>query len=337
VHDETEHDTLMLNNTRAMLYVPMAIDKKLWGFVGIECIRKGRTWNDRDILYMQSATRIIGVGIRHFRTEELRQRSDLKFGYLYRSMPLGICLFNKDAILSDVNEVFLKLAGVSDKSEILGKSIYQFRSMPKDVVGTLSREEEVSFDFQLLPSQWNEGAITTRHTSVHYFTVHIKVLRNINNNTLSGYMMVWVDNTQVVRSQQKVAEVESLFLYTSNIAKIGVGQWNPLTQTGFATEQWFRNFNEPTDGNLKDIICTQNTVHPEDRAKMFDYLEKAKAGKATMFNRVVRVWNENQWRRLRLHSKVRVFDPENKKIDLVCMSIDINDQLNNNLPEEGDS
>ena len=322
IQDDSELVTMKLQNTRSLLYMPLFINKKLWGFIGVERILEPKKWSEHDLFYMQSITQIISVGIMHYRVEALRQESDLRFGYLYKNMPLGVCLFNKDAILSDANDVFLGLAGVSGRSKILGKSIYQFQSMPKDAVEQLEKEEEISYNFQLHPSKWNKGDIVTEHTSVHYFTVHVKVLRNGANGAISGYMMVWVDNTHLVRSQQKAAELEALFTYTSDVAKVGVAQWNPILKAGLATEQWYRNLGEKR-GDTEDVTDAFKNVHPDDRAEILRFVEEAVAGKTDSLIHSIRVWTGARWHWLKFHSVLKTFDPENRQVELVCMSIDI--------------
>ena len=317
-----ELDLLQLQGVKSIFILPLQMDKKLWGFICMGYRRGIHIWSADEKFYIRSVGHILSMGIKHFRSEILRQESDLKFGYLYKNMSLGVCLFNKDAILSDVNEVFLKLAGVSDKGKLLGKSIYQFQSMPKDALEKLNRGEEVSFEFQLHPSKWNkDSSLMTEHTSVHYFTVHIKVLKN-SLNTISGYMMVWVDNTHLVRSQQKVAQIESLFSYASDIANVGVSDWNPITKKGFATEQWFRNFGETTR-DITQVIGIYQYVHPEDRVEMIRFIEEASKGKADSFVRSIRVWHDSEWHWLKYHATLKTFDPKKGLVELVCISIDI--------------
>jgi len=322
IQDDSGLAAMKLQNTRSLLYMPLFINKKLWGFIGVECICEPKKWSEHDSFYMQSVAQIISVGIMHYRVEALRQESDLRFGYLYKNMPLGVCLFNKDAVLSDANDVFLGLAGVPDRGKILGKSIYQFQSMPKDVVEQLGKEEEISYNFQLHPSKWNKGDIVTQHTSIHYFMVHVKVLRNGINGAISGYMMVWIDNTHLVRSQQKVAELEALFTYTSDVAKVGVAQWNPILKTGLATEQWYRNLGEKR-GDTEDVADAFKNVHPDDRVEILRFVEEAIAGKTDSLIYSLRVWTGARWRWLKFHSVLKTFDPENRRVELVCMSIDI--------------
>ena len=322
IQDDSELVAMKLQNTCSLLYMPLFINKKLWGFIGVERVREPKKWSEHDSFYMQSVTQIISVGIMHYRVQALRQESDLRFGYLYKNMPLGVCLFNKDAVLSDANDVFLGLAGVPDRNRILGKSIYQFQSMPKDAVEQLGKEEEISYNFQLHPSKWNKGDIATEHTTVHYFTVHIKVLRNGINGAVSGYMMVWIDNTHLVRSQQKAAELEALFTYTSDVAKVGVAQWNPILKTGLATEQWYRNLGEMR-GDTEDVTDAFKNVHPDDRADIIRFVEESVAGKTDSLIHSLRVWTGARWRWLKFHSVLKTFDPENQRVELVCMSIDI--------------
>ncbi|MDD6211043.1 MAG: response regulator [Bacteroidales bacterium] len=318
----SELEILKMHDIKSLLFIPMLVEKKLWGFITVDCIRETRTWSEQDLLYMQSIVQVLSMGTKHFRNEILKQESDLKFGYLYKNMSLGVCLFNKDAILSDVNEVFLRLAGVHDKGKLLGKSIFQFQSMPQDAMEKLNRGEEISFEFQLHPSKWNKfSSLTTEHTSVHYFTVHVKVLKS-DLNTVSGYMMIWVDNTHLVRSQQKVAEIESLFTYTSDIANVGVSQWNPITKKGFATDQWFRNLCETTR-DMSQVKGIYQYVHPEDRVDMINFLDEATIGKADSFVKSIRVWNGEQWHWLKYHATLKTFDPQNNQVEIVGMTIDI--------------
>lgn len=318
----------------SMLAAPLYVDNELWGYVGVDFVREKRKWGDQDLAYIKNLSQVLCIGIHHFRSQRLKQESELRFGYLYKNMPLGVCLFDRTSILCDLNDLFLKSIGVEDKDLLLGKSIFDLQFIPDKELQRLYENDEVTYEYRLRPEKWNRiTSCPTTHKSMHYFTVHVKVLKD-GGGEITGYMMVWVDDTHLVLSQQRVTEIESLFTYASDHADVGVSQWNPLTRKGFATDQWFRNLNEESR-EISEVIGVYKHMHPDDREDLNTYVQDACNGNPDSFKQSIRVWDGEVWHWLKYHATVKSYDPENDCIELVFLSINIDNlkQIEDNLIE----
>lgn len=123
-------------------------------------------------------------------------------------------------------------------------------------------------------------------------------------------------------SQQRVAELESLFSFTSEKAHVGFAQWNPFTCTGFATDQWFINLGETTR-EISEVIGICQYMHPDDRKELHQFIASAANGSATTFEKNVRIQQDGEWRWYRYHSTLRNYDINQRYAEVVFLSVDI--------------
>lgn len=146
-----------------------------------------------------------------------------------------------------------------------------------------------------------------------------------SNNELENYLLLLIDNTEIhhghiVRSN----EFESFFSVISEFAKVGYFKWNIGTKTGFALEQWYKNWGETENTSLEEIINHHPHIHPDDRYKIDEYYGNLSKGILDNFKEEVRIDNgRGGWNWIRCYVAVKEYDPKTRNIEIIGVNIDI--------------
>lgn len=123
-----------------------------------------------------------------------------------------------------------------------------------------------------------------------------------------------------IHSLQRVAELEALFSYASSQANAGFAQWDPLTHSGFATEQWFENLAETSQEKQEGIGKFEN-MHPDDRKAINDYIERSTKEQVQPIVREVRIQTPAGWHWYKYH--ISPWAKYTHQNGLVFLSVDI--------------
>ena len=121
-----------------------------------------------------------------------------------------------------------------------------------------------------------------------------------------------------------VGEFSYLFELVGDYSKVGYAYYNLLTKKGDAPKSWYRNIGEKNGTPLSEIVGIYSHVHPEDRAFMIEFINKAGKGIAQEFSREVRVFREDgsyTWTYVNL--LLKNYAPECGIIELISINYDI--------------
>ncbi len=97
------------------------------GYMGIDMVKDYRSWTNVDLQWFSSLANIISICI-ELRKSELQAKEDrLALDHsekilrnIYKNLPAGIELYDKDGYLVDINDKELEIFGLADKGEVLG-------------------------------------------------------------------------------------------------------------------------------------------------------------------------------------------------------------------------
>ncbi len=237
--------------------------------------------------------------------------------YLYnisQYIPAGIELYNKDGFLQDINENALKILGFPQKENVLGNHIYEHPFLTGSAKNELRNGRGCCLDIDYTN-------LLTTPKEIKKLNIKGTVLRD-KNDDIGGYMLVSSDNTATSNTFQRIREFEDFFTYIAEFAGIGVYKWNPIKQTGFAIEQWFKNMNEEKR-NLKDIISIYKSIHSDDRQIIQNFYRDIFRGKASDMQAEIRVKNGDDWKWVRCILKIKEFDLANNNLEIVGLNYDI--------------
>lgn len=262
-------------------------------------------------------------------SHEALDRSEKILRNIYDNIPVGIELYDKDGYLVDINNKDLEIFGVDRKDDVLGVSFFENPNIPPTVIESFKKREPIDFrlkySFHLSKNYYS----SQKQGHIDLFTKGT-ILYDSKEN-LRNYLFINIDNTETTNAFIKIKEFEDLFSVVANFAQVGFIRWNPLTDEGFAIDQWFENYNIENDKNRKitDVVGKYDTLQPEDRQEMLAAYQQILNGEITNIACELRIINpdgSHKW--IRNSVIVKRYEPEQNIIELVGINVDITELKN---------
>ena len=290
-------------------------------------------WTQTEKEWLESLSHIISSILEQWERKKIKEesheelrKSEKKFHSIFENLPVGAGIYDKNCRLREINDAMVEILGLESRDNIINYNILDNIALPAELRNKIQKGESVSQDIKYDFTFSNQiGHFHSRHNTVKDFHFISDTLRNARGET-EGYMMLLIDNTDKYRSFQKIQELESLFSYASSNTNIGVATWNPVTNSGFATTEWYRNLGEQPYSQLPSNIFLCKHVHPTDRTRLLDFAQKIKNGKLDTLVMDVRVKKEEIWRWTKQYILLRHYEPDSKDVQIVGLNIDIDQQ-----------
>lgn len=253
---------------------------------------------------------------------EALDQSEKELRNIYTNIPIGIEIYDKNGFLTDVNDKDVEIFGLKDKSQAIGVNIFDNPNIPEEVKQQLREQKNV--DFQIKYNFTNiKDYYPSEQQGVKDLIVKISLLYN-SDNELVNYIFIIIDNTETLTAYSKIQEFENFFSVIADFAKVGYFKWNACTKTGFAINQWFKNWGETENAYLDDVIGHYQYLHPDDRPKMMLLYQQLIEGKIKGTKEEIRVQDRNgDYKWIRSTVIVQKYEPENQKIELIGVNFDI--------------
>lgn len=243
---------------------------------------------------------------------------------LFSNIPVGVEFYDKDGFLIDLNNKDLEIFGVKDKASTLGVNFYDNPNVPMDIRERVKIEDELDFSQDYEFASISNYYESERKGGIELYTKVSKIYDS--KGACSGFVLINIDNTERISSINRIRDFENFFLLISDYAKVGYAKLNLLTREGYAIKQWYKNMGEDEDTPLADVVGVYDKMHPEDRARILDFFDKAKKGEATSFKsemRVLKAGTLNKWNWVRVNVVLNRYDPANGLIELIGVNYDI--------------
>ena len=316
-------------NIKSLMAVPLISKDKIWGYMGIDMVKAYRSWSNVDLQWFSSLANIISICI-ELRKSELQAKEDrLALDHrekilrnIYKNLPAGIELYDKDGYLIDINDKELEIFGLTDKNEVLGINLFDNPNIPQEIKEKLRARNDVDFSINYDFSKVNKY-IETQRKGVINLTTKVTTLYDSQNQFIN-YLFINIDTTETTNAYTKIQEFENLFLLIGDYANVGFAHFNVLTRDGYAQDTWYRNLGEKEGTPMTEVIGVYSHVHPEDQAVLKSFVRGVKEGKATSLRKEVRVSRENEkytWTSINV--MVRDYRPEEGIIEMLCINYDI--------------
>ena len=168
------------------------------------------------------------------KAHEALDRSEKTLRNIYKNIPVGIEIYDKEGYLRDMNDKDVEIFGLQDKSWGLGVNIFDNPNIPNEIKQKIKNRENVDFELKYDFSDI-QGYYRTQEKGVKDLIVKLTALYD-SNNELENYLLLLIDNTETTTAYSKIKEFESFFSVISEFAKVGYFKWNIGTKTGFALE-----------------------------------------------------------------------------------------------------
>ena len=321
--------TLEIQDIKSLMVVPLISKEEVWGYMGIDMVRTQRSWSNVDYQCFSSLANIISICI-ELRKSELQAKEDRLaldnsekiLRNIYKNLPAGVELYDKDGYLVDINDKELEIFGLSDKNEALRVNLFDNPNIPSEVKEKLRAKEDVDFSIDYDFSKISQY-VNTRRNGIINLTTKVTALYDSQKQFIN-YLFINIDTTETTNAYTKIQEFENLFLLIGDYAKVGFAHFNVLTRDGYAQDTWYRNLGEKEGTPMPQVIGVYAHVVPEDQAVLKNFVGEVKTGKATSLRKEVRVCRENgKYTWTSINVMVRDYRPQDGIIEMLCINYDI--------------
>ena len=293
---------------------------------------KGHVWIRSKACFQETDengnTKVYGIaetqeGIHIASAHQALQNSERILHNIYKNLPVGIELYDKDGQMVDLNKKDMEMFRISNKEDILGVNIFENPILPEEIKQKIRDNENADFTFRYDFSKINKYYQPDSTTGFIDLTTKVTTLYDHNHEPIN-YLLINVDKTEDTIAYNKIQEFESFFDLVGDYAKVGYAHFDALSRDGYALRSWYRNVGEEEGTPLPEIIGIHSHFHPEDRAVMIDFLDKVIKGESSKLSRDVRIRRaDGNYTWTRVNVLVRNYQPQDNIIEMLCINFDI--------------
>lgn len=293
---------------------------------------KGHVWIRSKACFQETDengnTKVYGIaetqeGIHIASAHQALQNSERILHNIYKNLPVGIELYDKDGQMVDLNKKDMEMFRISNKEDILGVNIFENPILPEEIKQKIRDNENTDFTFRYDFSKINKYYQPDSTTGFIDLTTKVTTLYDHNHAPIN-YLLINVDKTEDTIAYNKIQEFESFFDLVGDYAKVGYAHFDALSRDGYALRSWYMNVGEEEGTPLPEIIGIHSHFHPEDQAVMIDFLDKVIKGESSKLSRDVRIRRaDGNYTWTRVNVLVRNYQPQDNIIEMLCINFDI--------------
>lgn len=307
---------------KSTMVVPLNSKDGVWGYIGVDMVREHRNWCNEDYQWFVSLGNIISICMELRRSESEARLEKAYLQNIYKNLPAGIELYDKDGFMTDLNDKEMEIFGLRHKEDVIGLNLFDNPLLPQGLKDKLKAGAPIdmsfNYDFDRLDGYYS----TSRTGTISLISKFAPLYDALGN--LINILLINIDNTETTNAYSKIQDFEEFFTLIGNYAKVGYAHFNALKCDGYAVNSWYRNVGEKEGTPLNEIIKVHSHFHPDDRRMMLRFFDQVLIREASYLRRDVRILREDgtyTWTRVNV--MVRDFRPEDGIIDMVCVNYDI--------------
>lgn len=307
---------------KSTMVVPLNSKDGVWGYIGVDMVREHRNWCNEDYQWFVSLGNIISICMELRRSESEARLEKAYLQNIYKNLPAGIELYDKDGFMTDLNDKEMEIFGLRHKEDVIGLNLFDNPLLPQGLKDKLKAGAPIdmsfNYDFDRLDGYYS----TSRTGTISLISKFAPLYDALGN--LINILLINIDNTETTNAYSKIQDFEEFFTLIGNYAKVGYAHFNALKCDGYAMNSWYRNVGEKEGTPLNEIIKVHSHFHPDDRRMMLRFFDQVLIREASHLRRDVRILREDgtyTWTRVNV--MVRDFRPEDGIIDMVCVNYDI--------------
>lgn len=307
---------------KSTMVVPLNSKDGVWGYIGVDMVREHRNWCNEDYQWFVSLGNIISICMELRRSESEARLEKAYLQNIYKNLPAGIELYDKDGFMTDLNDKEMEIFGLRHKEDVIGLNLFDNPLLPQGLKDKLKAGAPIdmsfNYDFDRLDGYYS----TSRTGTISLISKFAPLYDALGN--LINILLINFDNTETTNAYSKIQDFEEFFTLIGNYAKVGYAHFNALKCDGYAVNSWYRNVGEKEGTPLNEIIKVHSHFHPDDRRMMLRFFDQVLIREASHLRRDVRILREDgtyTWTRVNV--MVRDFRPEDGIIDMVCVNYDI--------------
>ena len=307
---------------KSTMVVPLNSKDGGWGYIGVDMVREHRNWCNEDYQWFVSLGNIISICMELRRSESEARLEKAYLQNIYKNLPAGIELYDKDGFMTDLNDKEMEIFGLRHKEDVIGLNLFDNPLLPQGLKDKLKAGAPIdmsfNYDFDRLDGYYS----TSRTGTISLISKFAPLYDALGN--LINILLINIDNTETTNAYSKIQDFEEFFTLIGNYAKVGYAHFNALKCDGYAVNSWYRNVGEKEGTPLNEIIKVHSHFHPDDRRMMLRFFDQVLIREASHLRRDVRILREDgMYTWTRVNVMVRDFRPEDGIIDMVCVNYDI--------------
>ena len=171
------------------------------------------------------------------------QNSERILHNIYKNLPVGIELYNKDGYLLDLNKKELEMFHITHKEKVIGINIFENPALPEEIKLKIRDNEEVEFTFQYDFSKIKGYYESEKTSGFINLTTRITTLYDHDRQPIN-YLLINVDKTENTIAYNKIQEFKNFFELVGDYAKVGYAHFDALSRNGYALSSWYKNVGE---------------------------------------------------------------------------------------------
>ena len=307
---------------KSTMVVPLNSKDGVWGYIGVDMVREHRNWCNEDYQWFVSLGNIISICMELRRSESEARLEKAYLQNIYKNLPAGIELYDKDGFMTDLNDKEMEIFGLRHKEDVIGLNLFDNPLLPQGLKDKLKAGAPIdmsfNYDFDRLDGYYS----TSRTGTISLISKFAPLYDALGN--LINILLINIDNTETTNAYSKIQDFEEFFTLIGNYAKVGYAHFNALKCDGYAVNSWYRNVGEKEGTPLNEIIKVHSHFHPDDRRMMLRFFDQVLIREASHLRRDVRILREDgtyTWTRVNV--MVRDFRPEDGIIDMVFVNYEI--------------
>ena len=330
--DPTARQLLESLNVRSHLGVPIKSNKETMGFLAIDIIDRPYHWTDEDLLWIKDLSNLLMLWRRLQLKRENIALERNKLHKVLTDMPIGLCLYDTTGYISFANDKALKMFGVKSIDEARQFNLFKSTLLSDDEKRRIREEEMVDASFTYkygqLPFMQQMADDDKRHKVISIMARYSKIYDN--DGMLKSYLVAYIDKTHELNNAMRIRELDEIISMTADFAQLGYARINAVTNTGYATRQWYKNNNMNMHGAKSNISDFTKQLHPDDRKPSQDYRNAALYGLQRTFNHRVRVRKDEEgkeWDWLQVYSVVTRYEPQEGCVEISTITQNVSRQV----------
>ena len=307
---------------KSTMVVPLNSKDGVWGYIGVDMVREHRNWCNEDYQWFVSLGNIISICMELRRSESEARLEKAYLQNIYKNLPAGIELYDKDGFMTDLNDKEMEIFGLRHKEDVIGLNLFDNPLLPQGLKDKLKAGAPIDMSFHSDFDRLDGYYSTSRTGTISLISKFAPLYDALGN--LINILLINIDNTETTNAYSKIQDFEEFFTLIGNYAKVGYAHFNALKCDGYAVNSWYRNVGEKEGTPLNEIIKVHSHFHPDDRRMMLRFFDQVLIREASHLRRDVRILREDgtyTWTRVNV--MVRDFRPEDGIIDMVCVNYDI--------------
>lgn len=307
---------------KSTMVVPLNSKDGVWGYIGVDMVREHRNWCNEDYQWFVSLGNIISICMELRRSESEARLEKAYLQNIYKNLPAGIELYDKDGFMTDLNDKEMEIFGLRHKEDVIGLNLFDNPLLPQGLKDKLKAGAPINMSFNYDFDRLDGYYSTSRTGTISLISKFAPLYDALGN--LINILLINIDNTETTNAYSKIQDFEEFFTLIGNYAKVGYAHFNALKCDGYAVNSWYRNVGEKEGTPLNEIIKVHSHFHPDDRRMMLRFFDQVLIREASHLRRDVRILREDgtyTWTRVNV--MVRDFRPEDGIIDMVCVNYDI--------------